>query len=67
MMAENDDMQLVESIGGIDGTPLASDFKNVHMHGFVSACLITIASNLITIITTSNFATIFSNFAKVQV
>jgi len=24
-MVENDDVQLVESIGGIDGTPLTSD------------------------------------------
>jgi hypothetical protein len=61
MMAKNDDVQLVESIGGIDGTPLASNVQNMHMHGFVSASLIVIASNPIVIIDASNFAIIASN------
>jgi len=38
----------VESIGGIDGTPLASNVQSVHMHGSVGVNLIaTIASNSI--------------------
>jgi hypothetical protein len=61
-------VQLVKSIHGIDGTPLASDVQNMHMHmhGFVNASFIVIASNPITIIVASNFATIALNFAKVQ-
>jgi hypothetical protein len=35
--AKNDDVQLVESIGGIDGTPLTLDVQNMHMHDFVGA------------------------------
>ncbi len=66
MMAKNDDVQLVECIGGIDGTPLASDVQNMHMHGSITASLIVIASNPITIIVASNFATIASNSVKVQ-
>jgi hypothetical protein len=53
MMAENDDVQLVESIGGIDGTPLTSDVQNVHMHGSVGANFIVIASNPIVVIVVS--------------
>jgi hypothetical protein len=52
MMVENDDVQLVESIGGIDGTPLTSNVQSVHMHGSIGANLIAIASNPIAIITT---------------
>jgi len=39
-MVEDDDVQLVESIGGIDGTPPALDIRNVHMHGHVGAVLL---------------------------
>jgi hypothetical protein len=57
-MVEEDDVQLVESIGGINGTPLASDVQSVNMHGFVGAS---------SIITTSNptVAAIASNFIEV--
>jgi hypothetical protein len=34
-MAKDDDVQLVESINGIDGTPPTLDLQNVHIHGFV--------------------------------
>jgi len=45
MTAEDDDVHLVESIGGIDGMPLTLDVQNVHMHGSVGASLIDVDSN----------------------
>jgi hypothetical protein len=40
-----DDVQLVESIGGINGTPLASDVQSVHMHGFIGVSFVVTTSN----------------------
>jgi hypothetical protein len=65
-MVENDDVQLVESIGGIDGTPPTSDVQCVHIHGFVGASFTIVASNPIVDATTSNFAIVVSDFTKVQ-
>jgi hypothetical protein len=63
-MVENDDVQLVESIGGIDGTPLALDVQSVRMHGFVGVSYIVVASNPIVVIAL-NFAIVVSDFTKV--
>jgi len=65
-MVENDDVQLVESIGGIDGTPPTSDLQCVHIHGFVGASFTIVASNSVVDATTSNFAIVVSNSIKVQ-
>jgi hypothetical protein len=43
-MAENDDVQLVESISGIDGMSPALDVQSMHMHGFVGVSSTVIAS-----------------------
>jgi len=59
-------VQLVESIGGIDGTPPTSDVQSVHMHGFVGANSTIVASNLVINATPSNFDIVVSNFVKVQ-
>jgi hypothetical protein len=59
-MAENDDVQWVESIS--DGMSLTSNVKNVHMHGFVGVSYIVIASNPIDIATTSNYVFLASNY-----
>jgi hypothetical protein len=40
VIAEDDDVQLVESIGGIDGMPLTLDVQNMHMHGWVLVILL---------------------------
>jgi hypothetical protein len=66
-MAKDDDVQLVESIGGIDGTPPTSDVQNVHMHGFIGASFIGATSNPIVIVVTSNFTTVVLDFVEVQV
>jgi hypothetical protein len=63
-MAKNDDVQLVESIGGIDATLVVSDVKSVHVHGFVGASSTNITSNPIVVVV-SNLATIASDSAKV--
>jgi hypothetical protein len=63
-MVENDDVQLVESIGGIDGTPLTSDVQSVRMHGFVGVSFIVVVSNPIVVVAL-NFAIVVSNFPKV--
>ncbi len=66
-MAENHDVQLVESIGGINGTSLGLDVQSVHMHGSGGAISTTITSNLVVVVVVaSNFATIASNFVEVQ-
>jgi hypothetical protein len=61
MMDEDDDMQFVESIGGINGTPLASDVQSVHMHGYVGASSIVV----VVVVVVSNFTIVASNFAEV--
>jgi hypothetical protein len=51
-------VQLVESIGGIDGTPLTLDVQSMHIHGFIGVSFIDVA--------TSNYVILASNFAKVE-
>jgi microcystin-dependent protein len=65
-MAEDVDVQMVESIGGIDGTPLASNVQSVHTHGFVGASSTTTTSNPIVVVVASKKFTIASNSVKVQ-
>jgi len=64
-MVEDDDVQLVESIGGINGTPLASDVHSVHMHGSIDVNSIVATSNHVTFVVISNFATIALDSIKV--
>jgi hypothetical protein len=66
-MVEDDDVQLVESMGGIDGTPLASDVQSLHMHGSISVSSIATTSNHVAIIVVSNFATIVLDSVEVQI
>jgi hypothetical protein len=54
---------LVESIGGIDGTPPTSNTHSMHMHGFVGANYI-VTSNPIVVATISNYVVVASNFAS---
>ncbi len=54
---------MVESIGGIDGTPPSLDIHSVHMHGHVGASFI-VASNLIVVDATSNYVVVASNYAS---
>jgi hypothetical protein len=56
---------LVESIGGIDGTPPTLDVQSLHMHGFIGAKSLVVTSNLVVIVVISNFVTITLNFVKV--
>jgi hypothetical protein len=65
-MVEDDDVQLVESIGGIDRMPLTINVQNMHMHGFVGASSIVIASDHVIVATISNYVVFASNFAKVE-
>jgi hypothetical protein len=66
-MAEDDDVQLVESIGDIDGKPPASNVQSVHMHGFVGANSTTTTLNpIVVVVVASNFLIIASDFVKVQ-
>ncbi len=65
-MVEDDDVKLVESIGGIDGTPPTLDVQNVHMHGSISVNFIAATSNHVDAIVLSNFATIALYFTEVQ-
>jgi len=60
-MAENDDVQLVESISGIDGMSPTLDVQSVHMHGYVGVSSIVIALDPIDIATTSNYVVLASN------
>jgi hypothetical protein len=60
-MAENDDVQLVESISGIDGMSPTLDVQSVHMHGYVGASSIVIALDLVDIATNSNYV-VASNY-----
>jgi hypothetical protein len=64
-MVEDDDVQLVESISGINGTPLASDVQSVHMHGSIGANSTVATSNHVTFVVISNFATIALDSTKV--
>ncbi len=59
-MAENDDVQLIESIS--DGMSLTSNVNNMHMHGSVGVSYIVIASDPIDIATTSNYVFLASNY-----
>jgi hypothetical protein len=61
-MAENDDVQLVESISGIDGMSLASNVQSMHMHGSVGASSIVTVSNHVDIATTSNYVALVANY-----
>jgi hypothetical protein len=65
MMAEDDDVQLVESIGGIDGTPSTLNIQSVHIHGFVGANSTIVASNHVVHVATSNFAIVALDFTNV--
>jgi hypothetical protein len=66
MMIENDDVQLVESIGGIDGKPLTLDVQNMHMHNSIGASFIVVASYHVIVVTTSNYVVLASNSIKVE-
>jgi hypothetical protein len=66
MMVEDDDVQLVESIAGIDGTSPASHVQSVHMHGYIGANFIVVASNPIVVVATSNFTIIVSYSIEIQ-
>jgi len=59
-MAENDDVQLVESIS--DRMSLTLDVQNMHMHGSISVSSIVIASNLVDIAIISNYVVFASNY-----
>jgi uncharacterized membrane protein YagU involved in acid resistance len=63
---EDDDVQLVGSIGGIDGMPLTLDVQSMHMHNFVGASFIVVVSNHVIIVVISNYVVLASNFAKVE-
>ncbi len=65
-MAKDNDVQLVESIGGIDGMPLTLDVQSVHMHGFVGASSIAVASNHVIVVIISNYVALASNSTKVE-
>jgi hypothetical protein len=56
---------LVESIGGIDGTPPTSNVQNVHMHGSIGASSTTITSNHVVAIA-SNFTIVASYSIEIQ-
>ncbi len=66
-MDENDDVQLVESISGIDGTPLTSNVMNVYIHGSIGVSSTIATSIPIASIIVLNFAIIVSNSAEVQI
>jgi hypothetical protein len=53
-MAKNDDVQLVESISGIDGTPLTLDVQDVYIHGSIGVSSNVATSNLVAVIVVSN-------------
>jgi hypothetical protein len=63
-MAENDDVQLVESITGIDGTSPTSNVQNMHMHDFVGASFIVTTSNYVVLV--ANYVTLASNSTEVE-
>jgi hypothetical protein len=65
-MAKDDDVQLVESIGGIDGMPPTSNVSNMHMHGFVVVNSTIVVLNLVDIVVTSNYVIVASNFVEVE-
>ncbi len=54
-MVEDDDVKLVESIGGIDGTPPTLDVQSVHMYGSIGASFIVATSNHVDVVAISNF------------
>jgi hypothetical protein len=64
-MAKDDDVQLVESISGIDGTPPTSGVQSVHMHGFVGVSTTNATSNPVVIVVVSNFATIVLDSTRI--
>jgi hypothetical protein len=65
-MAENDDVQLVESISGIDGTSPTSNVQNMHMHGSVGASSTITTLDHVDIAITSNYVVLVSNSTKVE-
>jgi hypothetical protein len=46
-MVEDDDVRLVESIGGIHGTPPTWDIQSMHMHGSVGVSSIVTSNPIV--------------------
>jgi hypothetical protein len=65
-MVENDDVQLVESIGGIDGTPPTLDVHIVHMYGSIGVNFTVATSNHV-VVFVSNFATVALDSIEVHI
>jgi len=57
---------LVESIGGIDGTPPTSNVQSVHMHGSINASYIVITSNPVVVVIASNFTIVALDSIEIQ-
>jgi len=66
-MVKDDDVQLVESIGGIDGTPPTLDVQSVHMHGSISTSSTAATSNHVDAVIVSNFGINTLDSIKVQI
>jgi hypothetical protein len=64
-MAKDDDVQLVESIGGSNGTPLESNVRSMHIHGSVGVSSTNVTSNPLVVVI-SNYVNVASNSTKVE-